>query len=273
MSLSRALTFHAVFMRLRRLVQHPTLGSAERDPCSRPSKEPDSHGLQGPIKETRMAQPTNGHHADAVTSTTLLAPGESTGDPIRQLSDADWTRYEGYAAEILTSFGLDLSMPGTADTPRRFLRAHLRCDRGLRGRPEASDRLSDRVPRRRKLRARPGRRGADPLRRRLRAPRAAVHRPGVDRLCRPRPDHRRQQAHPPRSRPHPPFRRPGAHDARHRRLARGDGQRPRDGGAARGTPPVHPDARCPRARAADPNDRATAAPMWPSPRCETSSSP
>ena len=83
-----------------------------------------------------MTQATNGHHAGAITSMTLLAPSVSSGGPIRKVSDADWTRYEGYAAEILTSFGLDLSMPSTADTPRRFLRAIFDATEGYEGDPK-----------------------------------------------------------------------------------------------------------------------------------------
>jgi GTP cyclohydrolase I len=41
----------------------------------------------------------------------------------RQVTDGDWIRFERYAAEMLTSFGMDLSAPGTGDTPRRFVRA------------------------------------------------------------------------------------------------------------------------------------------------------
>ena len=71
-----------------------------------------------------------------------LAPNGSAPDatgalavPPRHLSDEDWARFEGYAAEILTSFGMDLtrrarprpragssgrcSMPPTATTATR----------------------------------------------------------------------------------------------------------------------------------------------------------
>jgi GTP cyclohydrolase IA len=83
-----------------------------------------------------MTQATNGHHAGTLTSRTLLTHSMSGGGPIRQLSDADWTRYEGYAAEILSSFGLDLSTPSTADTPRRFLRAIFDATEGYEGDPK-----------------------------------------------------------------------------------------------------------------------------------------
>lgn len=83
-----------------------------------------------------MTQATNGHHAAPFTSQALLRPLTSRDGPSRQLSPADWGRYEGYAAEILTSFGLDLSTPGTKDTPRRFLRAIFDATEGYDGDPK-----------------------------------------------------------------------------------------------------------------------------------------
>src|SRR3954463_16327130 len=41
----------------------------------------------------------------------------------RGISDEDWTRFEGYAREMLGAFGMDLATPGTEATPRRFIRA------------------------------------------------------------------------------------------------------------------------------------------------------
>ena len=82
-----------------------------------------------------MTQPTNGHHAAPFPSKARLGTLTSSGGPNRQLSPADWQRYEGYAAEILTSFGLDLSTPGTKDTPRRFLRAIFDATEGYDGDP------------------------------------------------------------------------------------------------------------------------------------------
>ena len=70
-----------------------------------------------------MSNATNGHqHAIALAQPMdgLLTP--SARAP-RDIGPADWHRYEGYVSEILEAFGLDLSTPGTIDTPRRFLRA------------------------------------------------------------------------------------------------------------------------------------------------------
>ena len=41
----------------------------------------------------------------------------------RSVSPDEWERFEGYAAEIFTAFGMDLDTPGTKTTPKRFLRA------------------------------------------------------------------------------------------------------------------------------------------------------
>jgi GTP cyclohydrolase I len=41
----------------------------------------------------------------------------------RDISPEQWQRFEHYAAEIFTAFGMDLNTPATKDTPRRFVRA------------------------------------------------------------------------------------------------------------------------------------------------------
>jgi GTP cyclohydrolase I len=83
-----------------------------------------------------MSQSTNGHHAPTLTTESLAPFDGSSRRPARNLTAADWTRYEGYAAEILTSFGLDLSAPGTKNTPRRFLRAIFDATEGYDGDPK-----------------------------------------------------------------------------------------------------------------------------------------
>lgn len=83
-----------------------------------------------------MTHVPNGNHADPFTLQALLGPSAARGAPSRQLSPAEWGRYEGYAAEILTSFGLDVSTPGTRDTPRRFLRAIFDATEGYDGDPK-----------------------------------------------------------------------------------------------------------------------------------------
>ncbi|MFA6433927.1 MAG: hypothetical protein WCW52_04465 [Elusimicrobiales bacterium] len=40
----------------------------------------------------------------------------------RNVSDEQLRRFEGYASEIFTAFGMDLETPSTAETPRRFIK-------------------------------------------------------------------------------------------------------------------------------------------------------
>ncbi|HZQ89125.1 MAG TPA: GTP cyclohydrolase I [Gaiellaceae bacterium] len=58
------------------------------------------------------------------------------GRDTRRLSDADWARLEGSAAEILAALGMDLDTPGTRDTPARFLRALYDATAGYDGDPK-----------------------------------------------------------------------------------------------------------------------------------------
>jgi GTP cyclohydrolase I len=55
---------------------------------------------------------------------------------MRRVDEQDWLRFEGYAAEMLTAFGLDLGTPGTADTARRFVRAIYDATDGYDGDPK-----------------------------------------------------------------------------------------------------------------------------------------
>ncbi len=49
----------------------------------------------------------------------------------RPVTDEQFHKFEGYAAEIFSAFGLDLNTPATKDTPRRFIKALYRCHRRL----------------------------------------------------------------------------------------------------------------------------------------------
>lgn len=62
----------------------------------------------------------------------LRSPGDGRAD----LTASDFQRFEGYAAEMLTAFGLDPATPGTADTPRRFVRALYDATEGYDGDPK-----------------------------------------------------------------------------------------------------------------------------------------
>ena len=56
--------------------------------------------------------------------------------PGRSVSEEQMRKFEGYAAEILAAFGLDLNTPGTTDTPRRFVRALFDSTEGYDGDPK-----------------------------------------------------------------------------------------------------------------------------------------
>ena len=82
-----------------------------------------------------MSVSTNGH-APAPLSDVFdgrLAPNSGGS---RRIGDSDWRRYQGYMSEILASFGLDLSTPGTIATPRRFLQAIYDATDGYDGDPK-----------------------------------------------------------------------------------------------------------------------------------------
>jgi GTP cyclohydrolase IA len=51
----------------------------------------------------------------------------------RPIDPDDWTRFEGYAAEILGAFGMELGTPGTERTPERFLKALYDATAGYEG--------------------------------------------------------------------------------------------------------------------------------------------
>jgi GTP cyclohydrolase IA len=54
----------------------------------------------------------------------------------RHISDEEFHKFEGYAAEILSAFGLDLNTPATKDTPRRFIQAFFDATEGYDGDPK-----------------------------------------------------------------------------------------------------------------------------------------
>ena len=71
----------------------------------------------------------------------LDEPMDDSASPVtapnaRHLDDADWARYERYISEIFGAFGLDLGTPGTAPTPKRFLRAMWDATEGYDGDPK-----------------------------------------------------------------------------------------------------------------------------------------
>ncbi len=54
----------------------------------------------------------------------------------RPVTDEQIRKFEGYAAEILTAFGLDLDTPATRDTPRRYIKALFDITDGYDGDPK-----------------------------------------------------------------------------------------------------------------------------------------
>lgn len=54
----------------------------------------------------------------------------------RDLAPEQWTRFEGYMAEIFAAFGMRTDTPGTLDTPRRFVRALYDATEGYEGDPK-----------------------------------------------------------------------------------------------------------------------------------------
>ncbi len=54
----------------------------------------------------------------------------------RDISEAQFQKFEGYAAEIFSAFGLDLNTPATQDTPRRFIKALFDATEGYDGDPK-----------------------------------------------------------------------------------------------------------------------------------------
>ena len=80
----------------------------------------------------------------------------------RDVSDEEWSRFERTMAEIFTAFGMNLETPATRE-PRTVPEGAVRGDRRLRRRPQAADRVPDRVPLRRRLPRQPDHRGPIPF--------------------------------------------------------------------------------------------------------------
>ncbi len=55
---------------------------------------------------------------------------------MRHISDEQFHKFEGYAAEIFTAFGMDIDTPATRDTPRRFIKALFDATEGYDGDPK-----------------------------------------------------------------------------------------------------------------------------------------
>lgn len=54
----------------------------------------------------------------------------------RGVTEEQFRRFEGYAAEIFAAFGMDMNTPSTHDTPRRFIKAMYDATEGYEGDPK-----------------------------------------------------------------------------------------------------------------------------------------
>jgi GTP cyclohydrolase I len=72
--------------------------------------------------------PTNKYNDDDLNDLVDLAK--------RKIPEEQKRKFEGYAAEILTSLGMDLSTPSTCDTPRRFIQSLIDATGGYDGDPK-----------------------------------------------------------------------------------------------------------------------------------------
>ena len=54
----------------------------------------------------------------------------------REISNTQLEKFESYAAEIFSAFGMDLNTPATKDTPRRFIKALFDATEGYDGDPK-----------------------------------------------------------------------------------------------------------------------------------------
>ena len=85
-----------------------------------------------------MSSDSDIHDNDHVSLHAGLASGElraATRLRPRAVSEEQMRRFEGYAAEMLGAFGLELHTPGTEDTPRRFVQALFDATEGYDGDP------------------------------------------------------------------------------------------------------------------------------------------
>ena len=55
---------------------------------------------------------------------------------MRKIPDEQLRKFEGYAAEIFSAFGMDLTTPATKDTPQRFIKALFDATEGYDGDPK-----------------------------------------------------------------------------------------------------------------------------------------
>lgn len=54
----------------------------------------------------------------------------------RRIAEEDWGRFQGYIGEIFSALGMNVDMPGTRETPERFLKALYEATSGYDGDPK-----------------------------------------------------------------------------------------------------------------------------------------
>ena len=76
----------------------------------------------------------------AVSHVHMPADDEDVRKPLlvhqREMNALQWQTYERYMAEIFEALGMDMSQPGTRETPRRFVRALFDATEGYEGDPK-----------------------------------------------------------------------------------------------------------------------------------------
>jgi GTP cyclohydrolase IA len=81
-----------------------------------------------------MAQHTHADHAvGELHPVDLEDDGNWQRAQPRQISEAQWSRFEKNVAEMLTAFGMNLDTPGTQRTPARFVKALFDATEGYEG--------------------------------------------------------------------------------------------------------------------------------------------
>jgi GTP cyclohydrolase I len=65
----------------------------------------------------------------------MIEPDEILTESGRIVTEEQFRRFEGYAAEMFAAFGMDLDSASTIDTPRRFVRAMFDATNGYDGDP------------------------------------------------------------------------------------------------------------------------------------------
>jgi GTP cyclohydrolase I len=104
---------------------------------------PHTHGLHATAHARHEGRsPGDGEHdGRGVRPHTALGLSNGLNDEVARarraaIAPEDFARFEGYVAEILTAYGMDLTTTATLETPRRFVRALYDATEGYEGDPK-----------------------------------------------------------------------------------------------------------------------------------------